>query len=70
MLCRRSGVADISGADAKQWLLDNALYTVSTDGGMVLVFDRNLTERDALKLLYNVDDEIRSTSTRRGIFTC
>ena len=56
LLCRRTGVYNITGASAKQWLLDNAQYTMTREDGTVVVFDRTLTEKDALYLIYGVDD--------------
>ena len=55
MLCKETGISNISGATVKQWLLDHASYTVTNANGDVIVFSRDLTERDALKLIYGVD---------------
>ena len=55
MLCKLDGVSDISGADTKAWLLANADYVYTAPNGETYVFSRDLTELDALKLIYGVD---------------
>jgi len=56
LICRRAGVSDISGTATKDWLLANADYACTADNGVTYIFSRDLTELDALKLVYGVDE--------------
>ncbi|MEN6340037.1 MAG: hypothetical protein ABFD03_07915, partial [Clostridiaceae bacterium] len=57
LLCKQTGVSNISGADTRQWLLDHADYTYPSANGGAYIFSRDLTAREALYLVYGVDAE-------------
>jgi hypothetical protein len=57
MIRRETGVADISGADTKQWLLDHADYSYPGVGGGTYTFSRDITAAEALYLVYGVTAE-------------
>ncbi|HWP21633.1 MAG TPA: hypothetical protein VN417_02730 [Candidatus Cryosericum sp.] len=57
LIRRQTGVADISGAVTKQWLLDHADYTYPGEGGGTYIFSRDITAAEALQLVYGVTAE-------------